>query len=100
MVLPNAEGKVDLLKLTQHLAGLGINEVLIEAGINLNSALLRAGVVDELLLYLAPHLLGDAGRGMLDLGDLTQMNQRLDLDIRDMRFFGPDLRVLARPAKV
>jgi diaminohydroxyphosphoribosylaminopyrimidine deaminase/5-amino-6-(5-phosphoribosylamino)uracil reductase len=62
--------------------------------------LLRAGVLDELLLYLAPHLLGDAGRGMLDLGDLTQMDQRLDLDIRDTRQFGPDLRVLARPGKV
>ena len=58
-------------------AGMGINEVLVEAGINLDSALLRAGVVDELLLYLAPLLLGDAGRGMLDLGELTRMDQRL-----------------------
>jgi len=99
VVLPNAEGKVDLLRLTQHLAGIGLNEVLVEAGINLDSALLRAGVVDELLLYLAPHLLGDAGRGMLDLGELTQMNQRLELDIRDTRRFGPDLRVLARVGK-
>ena len=95
-VLPNPEGKVDLLRLTQHLAGLGINEVLVEAGMNLDSALLRAGVVDELLLYLAPHLLGNAGRGMLDLGELTQMNQRLDLLIHETRLFGPDLRVLAR----
>lgn len=99
VVLPNADGKVDLLRLTQHLGGIGINEVLVEAGINLDSALLRAGVVDELLLYLAPHLLGDAGRGMLDLGDLTQMSQRLELDIRDTRLFGPDLRVLARLGK-
>ncbi|HEX4984837.1 MAG TPA: bifunctional diaminohydroxyphosphoribosylaminopyrimidine deaminase/5-amino-6-(5-phosphoribosylamino)uracil reductase RibD [Burkholderiales bacterium] len=96
VVLPNDEGKVDLRKLTNHLGGLGLNEVLVEAGINLDSALLRAGVVDELLLYLAPHLLGDAGRGMLDLGDLQRMDQRLELDIRDTRLFGPDLRVLAR----
>jgi diaminohydroxyphosphoribosylaminopyrimidine deaminase/5-amino-6-(5-phosphoribosylamino)uracil reductase len=99
VVLPNAEGKVDLQRLTQHLGSMGLNEVLIEAGINLDSALLRAGVVDELLLYLAPHLLGDAGRGMLDLGDLTQMSQRLELDVRDTRSFGPDLRVLARLGK-
>ncbi|MEO8157775.1 MAG: bifunctional diaminohydroxyphosphoribosylaminopyrimidine deaminase/5-amino-6-(5-phosphoribosylamino)uracil reductase RibD [Betaproteobacteria bacterium] len=99
VVLPNVEGKVDLLRLAEHFAGLGLNEVLVEAGMNLNSALLRAGVVDELLLYLAPHMLGDAGRGMLDLGELTQMNQRLDLDIRDTRSFGPDLRVLARLGK-
>lgn len=96
VVLPNPEGKVDLLRLTQHLAELGINEVLVEAGMNLDSALLRAGVVDELLLYLAPHLLGNAGRGMLDLGELTQMKQRLDLLIHETRLFGPDLRVLAR----
>ena len=95
--LPNPEGKVDLLRLTQHLAGLGINEVLVEAGMNLNSALLRAGVVDELLLYLAPHLLGDAGRGMLDLGELTEMNNRLQLNIQETRMIGPDLRILARP---
>ncbi|HEX9451977.1 MAG TPA: bifunctional diaminohydroxyphosphoribosylaminopyrimidine deaminase/5-amino-6-(5-phosphoribosylamino)uracil reductase RibD [Burkholderiales bacterium] len=99
VVLPNADGKVDLLRLTQHLGSIGINEVLVEAGINLDSALLRAGVVDELLLYLAPHLLGDCGRGMLDLGELTQMNQRLELDIRDTRLFGPDLRILARLGK-
>ncbi len=99
VVLPNAEGKVDLLRLAQHLAGIGLNEVLIEAGINLDSALLRAGVVDELLFYLAPLLLGDAGRGMLDLGELTRMDQRLELDIRDTRLFGPDLRVLARLGK-
>jgi len=97
VVLPNPEGKVDLLRLTQHLAGLGVNEVLVEAGMNLNSALLRAGVVDELLLYLAPHLLGDAGRGMLDLGELTEMDKRLQLNIQETRMIGPDLRILARP---
>jgi len=95
--LPNPEGKVDLLRLTQHLAGLGINEVLVEAGMNLNSALLRAGVVDELLLYLAPQMLGDAGRGMLDLGELTEMTNRLQLNIQETRMIGPDLRILARP---
>ncbi len=99
VVLPNAQGKVDLERLAQHLADIGMNEVLVEAGVNLDSALLRAGVVDELLLYLAPHLLGDAGRGMLDLGELQRMDQRLELDIRDTRLFGPDLRVLARLEK-
>jgi len=97
VVLPNHEGKVDLLRLAQHLAGLGINEVLVEAGLNLNSALVRAGVLDELLLYLAPHLLGDAARGMLDLGNLDDLNGRLQLDVQQMRMIGPDLRILARP---
>ena len=96
VVLPNAESKVDLSKLAEHLAGMGLNEVLVEAGLNLNSALRRAGVVDELLLYLAPHLLGNAGRGMLDLGELTTMDQRLQLEIRETRMIGPDMRILAR----
>ena len=96
VVLPNSEGKVDLLQLTQHLADLGLNEVLVEAGMNLNSALMRAGVVDELLLYWAPHLLGDAGRGMLDLGELTEMDQRLQLEIRETRMIGSDMRIVAR----
>jgi diaminohydroxyphosphoribosylaminopyrimidine deaminase/5-amino-6-(5-phosphoribosylamino)uracil reductase len=97
VVLPNAEHKVDLLELAKVLAARGINEVLVEAGVNLNSALLRAGVVDELLIYLAPHLLGDAARGMLDLGELTEMNQRLQLNIQETRMIGQDLRILARP---
>ena len=96
VVLPNAESKVDLSKLAEHLAGMGLNEVLVEAGLNLNSALRRAGVVDELLLYLAPHLLGNSGRGMLDLGELTTMDQRLQLEIRETRMIGPDMRILAR----
>ncbi|MGH8865267.1 MAG: bifunctional diaminohydroxyphosphoribosylaminopyrimidine deaminase/5-amino-6-(5-phosphoribosylamino)uracil reductase RibD, partial [Burkholderiales bacterium] len=97
VVLPNAENKVDLLELAKYLSGRGINEVLVEAGTNLNSALLRAGVVDEFLIYLAPHLLGDAGRGMLDLGELTEMNKRLQLNILETRMIGSDLRILARP---
>lgn len=94
--LPNPEGKVDLQQLLRHLAKLGMNEVLVEAGMNLDSALLRAGVVDELLIYMAPHMLGHAARGMLDLGELEKMNQRLDLMVRDTRSFGPDVRILAR----
>ncbi|HWH48814.1 MAG TPA: bifunctional diaminohydroxyphosphoribosylaminopyrimidine deaminase/5-amino-6-(5-phosphoribosylamino)uracil reductase RibD [Burkholderiales bacterium] len=97
VVLPNAEHKVDLLELAKNLGARGINEVLVEAGVNLNSALLRAGVVDELLIYLAPHMLGDAARGMLDLGELTEMNQRMQLNVQETRMIGPDLRILARP---
>jgi diaminohydroxyphosphoribosylaminopyrimidine deaminase / 5-amino-6-(5-phosphoribosylamino)uracil reductase len=100
VVLPNNENKVDLLELVKYLAGRGINEVLVEAGLNLNSALLRAGVVDELLLYLAPHMLGDAARGILDLGELTAMNKRLQLNIQETRMIGTDLRILARPVIV
>jgi diaminohydroxyphosphoribosylaminopyrimidine deaminase/5-amino-6-(5-phosphoribosylamino)uracil reductase len=70
--------------------------VLVEAGINLHTALLRAAAVDELLLYYAPKLLGAGGRGMFDLGGLTSMDGVPELDITEMRRIGPDIRLRAR----
>lgn len=78
------------------LARRGHNEVLVEAGAHLNGALLQADCVDELLLYLAPQLLGDAARGMAALGELTSLSQRIHLRWQDVRQVGPDLRLLAR----
>lgn len=95
-VLPDVHGKVELAALAVRLARQGVNEVLVEAGINLHSALIAAGIVDELVIYLAPHLLGDAARGMVRLPGIERMDQRLDLQIRDVRSFGPDLRLIAR----
>jgi diaminohydroxyphosphoribosylaminopyrimidine deaminase/5-amino-6-(5-phosphoribosylamino)uracil reductase len=94
--LPNREGKVDLTALTHELARRELNEVLVESGSRLNGALLRAGVVDELIVYLAPHLLGDSARGMFDLGELTALDQRVELTIRDVRRIGSDLRIVGR----
>jgi diaminohydroxyphosphoribosylaminopyrimidine deaminase/5-amino-6-(5-phosphoribosylamino)uracil reductase len=95
-VLANAQGRVDLSAMLKDLAQRGINEVLVEAGSILNGALLQAGLVDELVLYLAPQLLGDAARGMASLGELTQLDQRVELQWQDMRQVGNDLRVLAK----
>lgn len=99
VVVPNEQGKVDLGQLGAELARRGINEVLVEAGINLHSALLRAGMVDELLFYFAPKLLGDRGRGMFDLGPLREMDEVLSLDVTQLRQIGPDMRLLARLKK-
>jgi diaminohydroxyphosphoribosylaminopyrimidine deaminase / 5-amino-6-(5-phosphoribosylamino)uracil reductase len=96
VVVPDQHGKVDLRQLVTELAVRGLNEVLVEAGINLHSALLRAGAVDELLLYFAPKLLGDRGRGMFDLGPLGDMDAVPELDVTELRQIGPDLRMLAR----
>ncbi len=92
---PDAEGNVDLSAVLRDLAGNAINEVLVEAGATLNGALLKAGLVDELVLYLAPQLLGDGARGMAALGELTRLDQRIELEWRDLRQVGRDLRVLA-----
>lgn len=95
VVLPDASGKVDLAGMMQELARRQVNEVLVEAGFKLNGSLLKAGVVDELLVYLAPHLLGDAARGMFNLPELTDLSGRRKLEIRDARMIGADLRLLA-----
>ena len=94
--LPNADGKVDLPALMEELARRGVNELHVEGGFRLNGALLAAGLVDELLLYLAPCLIGDAARGMFDLPALQSLEGKRRLAVRDMRMLGTDLRVLAR----
>ncbi len=96
VVLPDQEGKVDLGRFMALLGERSINEVLVEAGINLHSALWKAGTIDELLIYYAPKMLGSRGRGMFDLGDLGDMEGAPVFEIEDLRQFGPDLRVLAR----
>ncbi|MCU0833463.1 MAG: bifunctional diaminohydroxyphosphoribosylaminopyrimidine deaminase/5-amino-6-(5-phosphoribosylamino)uracil reductase RibD [Chromatiaceae bacterium] len=94
---PESGGGVDLESLLRYLAREELNEVLVEAGPTLAGALLQAGLVDELILYLAPHLMGDAGRGLFRLPGLDRMDQRLALQVQDLRMVGPDLRVTAVP---
>ena len=95
IVMPSAAARLDLTAVLRDLAQRGINEVLVEAGKTLNGALLRAGLVDELVLYLAPQLLGDAARGIADLGELLRLEQKVELAWRDVRRVGGDLRITA-----
>ena len=90
------KGRVDLSALMKMLAAREVNEVLVEAGATLSGALLEAGLVDELVLYQAPCLLGDAGRGLFRLANLTQITARPTLEIKDMRAIGQDWRLVAR----
>ncbi len=87
---------VDIGALLKHLAWLEINEVLVEAGATLSGALLRTGLVDELILYYAPHIMGNNERGMFMLPPLRQMSDRINLEITDMRPVGKDWRVIAK----
>lgn len=98
VLLPNASGKVELKDLLEELGRRGINEVHAEAGFKLNGSLLREGLVDELLLYLAPCLIGHAASGMFNLPELTTLDDKLRLKIQDLRQVGADIRVLARLA--
>lgn len=100
VVLPNASGQVDLPTLFTALGNRGCNEVLVEAGARLNGALLRAGLVDELLIYQAPVLLGDAARGMAALPEYLALSETQRLQVLDRRMLGADLRILARPERI
>lgn len=91
----NEGGKVDLSDMMSDLARLEINELHVEAGDKLNASLLRAGLVDELLIYVAPRWMGQ-GRGMADIGPLKALTDMLELTFTDVETVGPDLRILAR----
>jgi diaminohydroxyphosphoribosylaminopyrimidine deaminase/5-amino-6-(5-phosphoribosylamino)uracil reductase len=94
--LPLADGRMDLAAVLQHLGDREINEVHLEAGATLSGALLAAGLVDELVIYLAPHLMGDAARGLFALPGLERMADRIELEISDIRAVGKDWRITAR----
>jgi len=94
--LPAPGGRIDLPELLTYLANEQMNEILLETGATLSGAMLRAGLVDELMIYMAPHLMGDTARGLFNLPGLDRMDQRIDLDIKDIRAVGPDWCITAR----
>jgi diaminohydroxyphosphoribosylaminopyrimidine deaminase/5-amino-6-(5-phosphoribosylamino)uracil reductase len=91
----DARHKVDLAAMLQNLAAREINEVHVEAGHKLNGSLIRAGLVDEFLVYLAPKLLGQ-GADMASFGPLTALSQAVALEFKSIQMLGQDLRILAR----
>ena len=95
-VQAGADGQVDLLGVLTDLAAQGVLEVHVEAGATLNGALLRAGLVDELLVYLAPKLLG-AGPGLAAIGPFARLEEGPALAIHSCRRIGSDVRLVVRP---
>ena len=93
--LPNAHNKVDLSAMLADLASRGVNELHVEAGTKLNGSFIREGLVDEMLVYLAPCMLGE-GLAMAHFGPLTQLDQGLSMDFKSVEKIGPDVRILAR----
>ena len=91
-----ANGRVDLAALLSELGRREMNEVHVEGGPRLNGALLEAGLIDEILLYVAPSLLGDRARGLFDLPALTSLAGKKSLVFHDVRTVGADLRIVAR----
>ena len=95
VTLPLKDERLDLSAVLQYLGTLEINEVHLEAGATLCGALLQAGLIDELVIYMAPHLMGNAARGLFALPGLERMEQRIPLSISDIRAVGEDWRITA-----
>ncbi|PUA97548.1 diaminohydroxyphosphoribosylaminopyrimidine deaminase/5-amino-6-(5-phosphoribosylamino)uracil reductase [Acidovorax sp. 107] len=93
--LPNKAGKVDLAAMVQDLGRRDINELHVEAGYKLNGSLLREGLVDELLVYLAPKLIGE-GLGLAQMNPMTELSEAHALSFHSVDRLGDDLRILAR----
>jgi diaminohydroxyphosphoribosylaminopyrimidine deaminase/5-amino-6-(5-phosphoribosylamino)uracil reductase len=94
--MPGAGGKVDLAAMMADLARRGVNELHVEAGHKLNGSLVREGLVDEFLVYMAPRLLG-VGRELAAFGPLERLQDTLDLRWTSIERIGDDLRLIARP---
>lgn len=96
-VLGECNGRIDPAALLLRLAELEVNELLVEAGATLNGALLDAGVVDEVVCYLAPHVLGADAMGMFGIRPPAGMAPRREFELLDLRRVGRDCRLVYRP---
>lgn len=94
--VPGDGRKADLAALARYLGERGFNEVTVETGGKLMGSLVRSGVIDELVLYLAPALLGDAAQGLFAMGELLRLDEAPRVRIADVRNVGEDLRITAR----
>jgi diaminohydroxyphosphoribosylaminopyrimidine deaminase/5-amino-6-(5-phosphoribosylamino)uracil reductase len=97
---PAKDAHVDLEPMLRSLAEMQVNDLLVEAGRSLAGAMLSDGLVDELVIYQAPHIMGSETRGMFATPGWQSLEQRLDLEIVDVRNFGRDRRIIARPIRI
>jgi len=96
---PGQQNSIDLHALMTYLAEQEVNEVLLETGATLSGAMLQAGLVDELVIYMAPHLMGSQARGLFNLTDINVMDDRVQLNIKEIRAIGNDWRIVATVVK-
>lgn len=93
--MPYCKTTVDMESVLDKLGQMEINEVLLETGATLSGAMLRARLIDELVIYMAPIVMGDSARGLFHLPDLQVMDERIELNILDIRAIGNDWRITA-----
>jgi diaminohydroxyphosphoribosylaminopyrimidine deaminase/5-amino-6-(5-phosphoribosylamino)uracil reductase len=94
---PGEGGRVNLEAMLKELASREVNEVHVEAGEQLCGALLEKGLVDEVVIYMAGHIMGSSGRGLFDMPSIQSMSQRKAMKVIDIRAVGDDWRITVRP---
>lgn len=95
-MMPYCNTSVDLKSVLQQLSDMQVNDVLLETGATLSGAMLQAGLIDELIIYMAPVLMGNDARGLFALPGLDAMKEKIELDIIDQRLVGQDIRITAK----
>jgi diaminohydroxyphosphoribosylaminopyrimidine deaminase/5-amino-6-(5-phosphoribosylamino)uracil reductase len=95
VVMPYCGNAVDMAGVLDALGQLEVNEVLVETGATLSGSMLREGLIDEMVIYMAPILMGDTARGLFNLPGLETMADKIGLDILDIRAVGHDWRITA-----
>ena len=90
------EDKIDLQAVLQYLAQRGINDVLLESGARLAGAFIEQDLVDELVLYQAPKLMGADGKSLVAMPGIAELSAAKQLTIKDIRMVGPDIRITAK----
>ncbi|WP_241645384.1 bifunctional diaminohydroxyphosphoribosylaminopyrimidine deaminase/5-amino-6-(5-phosphoribosylamino)uracil reductase RibD [Rosenbergiella metrosideri] len=100
LVVPEHQENIDLVALMMVLGKQEVNTVWVEAGASLAGQLLQAGVVDELILYMAPTLMGTDARGLCVLPGLEHLAQALRFEIQDIQQVGPDIRIILQPTSL
>ncbi len=93
------DGKLDLREVMKLLASYEVNDVHVEAGSVLCGALLQQNLADEIIIYMASHLMGDNAQGLFNLPAIETMQQRINLNIEDIRAVGDDWRITAKPVQ-
>ena len=98
VIIPKATNSeyVDLTLLLTHLAQQGLNDVLIESGSQLAGAFISQNLVDELILYQAPKLIGNDGKGLVNMPEIVKLSEAKAVDIADIRMIGKDIRITAK----
>jgi diaminohydroxyphosphoribosylaminopyrimidine deaminase/5-amino-6-(5-phosphoribosylamino)uracil reductase len=99
VIVAENNGNLDLTEVMRQLAKRGMNEVMVEAGAVLNGALLTAGLIDEIIIYMAPKLMGNSAKGVFHMPELQTMAQNIELTISDIRAVGNDWRITAQPQR-